>query len=166
MRAKRRRKMQNRLEDEHDRVQELLHEKEDLKAEKLLEIQTELKEDLVAMDAELTKETEALEQTYLVKKADKMADYQDRLKAADGKDQFGDILAEYQKAQVGVDRELEKQKAKEAERLEQALAARKAKRRAQAQMKMKDESQKIDSQVDAEAAEHVENKAKIEASLR
>jgi hypothetical protein len=118
------------------------------------------------MDAELTKETEALEQTYLVKKADKMADYQDRLKAADGKDQFGDILAEYQKAQVGVDRELEKQKAKEAERLEQALAARKAKRRAQAQMKMKDESQKIDSQVDAEAAEHVENKAKIEASLR
>jgi len=33
-------------------------------------------------------------------------------------------------------------------------------------MMMKDESQKIDSQVDAEAAEHVENKAKIEASLR
>lgn len=33
-------------------------------------------------------------------------------------------------------------------------------------MKMKEESQKIDSQVDAEAAEHVENKAKIEASLK
>lgn len=132
MRAKRRRKMQNRLEDEHDRVQELQHEREDMKAEKLIEIQTELKEDLLAMDAELEKETEALEQLYLVKKADKMADYQDRLKGADGKDQFGDILAEYQRAQVGVDRELEKQKAKEAERLEQALAARKAKRRNQA----------------------------------
>jgi hypothetical protein len=47
-----------------------------------------------------------------------MSDYQDRLKAADGKDQFNDILAEYQRAQVGVDRELDKQKAKEAERLE------------------------------------------------
>jgi hypothetical protein len=33
-------------------------------------------------------------------------------------------------------------------------------------MKMKDESQRIDVEVDAEAAEHVENKAKIEASLR
>jgi hypothetical protein len=110
MRAKRRRKMQNRLEDEHDRVQELQHEREDMKAEKLIEIQTELKEDLVAMDDELAKEAEALDQQYLVKKADKMSDYQDRLKAADGKDQFNDILAEYQRAQVGVDRELDKQK--------------------------------------------------------
>jgi hypothetical protein len=48
--------MQNRLEDEHDRVVELQHEREDLKAEKLIEIQTELKEDLQAMDAELAKE--------------------------------------------------------------------------------------------------------------
>ena len=53
MRAKRRRKMQDRLENEHDRVQELQHEREDRKAEKLLEVQKELKEDLQSMDDEL-----------------------------------------------------------------------------------------------------------------
>ena len=68
------------------------------------------------MDDELNKQLEDLDRDFLNKKQDKMADFQDKFKSADGKD-ASDVLAEYQKNQVAVDRELDKQKLKEADRL-------------------------------------------------
>jgi hypothetical protein len=54
-------------------------------------------------------------------------------------------LAAYQKAQGAVDKELDKQKNKELDKMQQELMARKQRRRAQAELKRKEEFKEIDS---------------------
>ena len=52
--------MQHKMEEEHDAVQELLHVRQDMKEDKLLDIQKELKDDLAAMDEEFEEMKEAI----------------------------------------------------------------------------------------------------------
>jgi len=75
MRARRRRKYQAKMEEEHDAVRELKHVCEDAKEDKLIEIQTELKTDLEAMDEEFEEAKESLDRNYILQKQDKMSDY-------------------------------------------------------------------------------------------
>lgn len=49
--------------------------------------------------------------------------------------------------------------------MERDLAARKAKRRAMAEIRRKEEFKQIDEVIDEKAQEHAENKAKIESAL-
>ena len=67
-----------------------------------------------------------------MEKYDKLTEFEDKLKAAGSQKEFNLILADYQKAQSDVEKELEKQRQKDNERLERDLKARKALARANA----------------------------------
>lgn len=56
-------------------MRELKHVCEDAKEDKLIEIQTELKTDLEAMDEEFEEAKESLDRNYILQKQDKMSDY-------------------------------------------------------------------------------------------
>ena len=67
--------MQTKLEEAHDEVQNLAHERQDLKEEVLVEIHKELKEDLKELDKEFDEYKEDLDQRLVFEKQERMAEY-------------------------------------------------------------------------------------------
>lgn len=96
---------------------------------------------------------------------DKLAEYQDRLRNAKGNKNFQNILLEFQAAQLKVEEELAKQKAKEQDRLDRDFKARKAKLKSQAEIKRSQAFKNLEEEQGAKMGEKASNKAKIEEAL-
>merc|ERR1740117_396919 len=87
------------------------------------------------LDTEDVSNKQNVAKKYETIKHDRLADYQDRLHNAGGSKDFQNILDEYQLAQIQVDKELKRQIDKENDRLDRDLKARKAKAKAQAEIR-------------------------------
>lgn len=131
----RRRKLNEKLVE----VDETLHKKEyeevDEKNKVVKELQAELMVEMEQLDTEDVSNKQNVAKKYETIKHDRLADYQDRLHNAGGSKDFQNILDEYQLAQIQVDKELKRQIDKENDRLDRDLKARKAKAKAQAEIR-------------------------------
>ena len=87
------------------------------------------------LDQENDTAKENVSKKYEAIKVDKLADYQDRLRNAGGTKDFQNILNQYQEAQLQVDKELKRQIDKENDRLDRDLKQRKARAKAQAEIR-------------------------------
>lgn len=78
---------------------------------------------------------EQIEENLKIDKLNRLAEFEDKLKASGSQKEFNKVLGEYQKAQLEVDQELVKQRQKELERLDRDMKARRAAVRARAKVK-------------------------------
>lgn len=86
------------------------------------------------LDAEGIQAHKELEKKFDLEKQDRLGEYQERLRNAGSKDEFNKILAEYETAQLRVDQEMAKAKAKQTDKLDRDLKARRQKLKAQAEI--------------------------------
>ena len=129
-RRMRRRKLNDKLVEVDEQLHQNEYQQADLKTIVVKELQEELKQEIEALEQENVLSHEKVTKKYETIKADKLADYQDRLRNAGGSKDFQNILAQYQDAQITVDKELKRQIEKENDRLDRDLKARKAKAKA------------------------------------
>ena len=95
-----------------------------------------------------------------------MAEFQDKIKNARSDKGFQDTLEEYQQAQRDVEKQLQKDFSKQSAKLENELKARRARRKNQAQLKKKEEFNRIEQEQAEKAAKDVEDRDKLKENLR
>jgi hypothetical protein len=109
-------------------------------------MQEELKQEMEELDDEDKTARQNLTKKFETIKTDKLADYQDKLRNAGGTKDFQNILDQYQLAQLQVDRELERQIKKENDKLDRDLKARKAKAKAQAEIRRNQKFKELEAE--------------------
>ena len=144
----RRRKLQDKLETVQAVIKNNESQKQELREDVIAELQEELAAEMKEMDVEDIQARKAVDAEFDRKKQDKLSEYEDRLKNAGGKDQFQKVLGEYQLAQAKVEKELERQRQKEDDRLDRELKARRAKAKARAELKRNEKFAKIDEEIE------------------
>lgn len=100
----RRRKLNDKLVEVDEQLHQNEYQQADLKTVVVKELQEELKQEIEALEQENVLSHEKVTKKYETIKADKLADYQDRLRNAGGSKDFQNILAQYQDAQITVDK--------------------------------------------------------------
>jgi len=131
----RRKKLNEKMVEVDVQIQKNDYEVADKKEAIVIEIQEEYNAEIVNLEREDNQLKQDLSKKFDQMKLDKLADYQDRLKNAGGTKDFQNILDEFQRAQLIVDKELQRQRDKETDKLDRDLKARKAKAKASAEIK-------------------------------
>jgi len=116
------------------------------------------------IDKDEREQRETLDQRFKLEKQERLSEYQDRLENARGGKSFQKILEEFQEAQLLVDKELEKQRSKEEEKLKRDIGARRAKAKANAELKRTDMLGQVDKEVGNDQLQN--GKLMIEEVLR
>lgn len=161
----RRRKLNDKLVEVDEQLHQNEYQQADLKTVVVKELQEELKQEIEALEQENVLSHEKVTKKYETIKADKLADYQDRLRNAGGSKDFQNILAQYQDAQITVDKELKRQIEKENDRLDRDLKARKAKAKAQAEIRRNQRFKELEIEQTQKMNDNIDGKAKIEEAL-
>ena len=161
----RRRKLNDKLVEVDEQLHQNEYQQADLKTVVVKELQEELKQEIEALEQENVLSHEKVTKKYETIKADKLADYQDRLRNAGGSKDFQNILAQYWDAQITVDKELKRQIEKENDRLDRDLKARKAKAKAQAEIRRNQRFKELEIEQTQKMNDNIDGKAKIEEAL-
>ena len=107
-RRNRRKKMEEKLQVVEEGLQEDEQKVQQEQDQIVEEIAAELNQELKVLDQEHVDLKGELDQVYVMKKQDMLEDFNERLKDAKDNKNFKDVLAEYQKKQMDVDKELQK----------------------------------------------------------
>jgi hypothetical protein len=142
----RRRKLNEKLVEVDEQLHKKEYEEVDEKNKVVQEMQEELKQEMEELDDEDKTARQNLTKKFETIKTDKLADYQDKLRNAGGTKDFQNILDQYQLAQLQVDRELERQIKKENDKLDRDLKARKAKAKAQAEIRRNQKFKELEAE--------------------
>jgi len=101
-----------------------------------------------------------------VKKNEKLAEFQDKLKNARSDKNFQNVLEDFQNAQKEVEKQIQKDFAKQNVKLENELKARRARRKNQAQLKKTEKFSEIEDSAAAKVAKDEEDRDKLKENLR
>lgn len=116
-------------------------------------------------DQEHAADEQVLEQSLREKKHDKLSAYEDKLKEAKKSNDFAKVLEEYQGAQARVDKEMEKQRAKEMAELQRRLKARRTKAKSEKDQLVQEDAKAAEDEQAAELQQLKQTRAQIQSML-
>ena len=165
-----RRRKRGKLQEDLATVDNAIEEKEADFAAANLEIEKrhdkEYQEKCLAYDKEHEAGQQALEDRLTEQKHDKLSSFEERLKEAKKSQDFTRVLDEYEAAQAKVDKELARQRQKEADDLARALKNRRNKARSEKELKIQQEVKALEETKEGELAELKQRKNQIEVLLQ
>lgn len=141
------------------------YEEVDMKNELVKDLQDELQVELKNLEEENITMKKNIEKKYENIKTERLADFQDKLRICGGHKDFQNILQQYQIAQAQVDKELKRQIDKENDKLDRDLKSRKAKAKAQQEIRRNERFKQLEKDLALKHKQEIDCKNKIEESL-
>lgn len=124
-----------------------------------------MQQELNDIQADEAQQRQQIEDNLRIDKINRLAEYEERLKSTGSQKEFNKVLGEYQKAQLDVDKELDKQRQKEQERLDRDIKARRAAARAKAKARKDKEFAEIEQQQKEKIADELREQIDIKNAL-